>query len=78
MTRFQATHTNREIAHFHAKTWEHWRAAYDYRLAKGSYRADLKPSPTGVSLNTLFILGVTEDPRFDGLTPLCAPIHVSA
>ena len=24
------------------------------------------------------ILGVTEDPRFDGLTPLCAPIHVSA
>ena len=25
-----------------------------------------------------YILGVTEDPRFDGLTPLCAPIHVSA
>ncbi|WP_420012026.1 hypothetical protein [Tateyamaria sp.] len=23
------------------------------------------------------ILGVTEDPRFYGLTPMCAPIHVS-
>ena len=27
--------------------------------------------------NVVPILGVTEDPRFYGLTPMCAPIHVS-
>jgi len=43
-----------DLAHFHAKTWDDWRAAYDFRLDRGSYRAELKPSHTGVSLNTLF------------------------
>ena len=30
-----------------------------------------------LSDNFFDILGVTEDPRFYGLTPMCAPIHVS-
>lgn len=32
------------LAHCHAKSWEAWRAAYAYRLEKGSYRAELKPA----------------------------------
>jgi hypothetical protein len=32
------------LAHCHAKTWEDWRAAYDYRFEHGSYRASLKPN----------------------------------
>ncbi|WP_297779070.1 glycosyltransferase family 2 protein [uncultured Roseovarius sp.] len=33
------------LCHLHAATWEHWHAAYRYRLNHGSYRADLKPAP---------------------------------
>ncbi|WP_299612155.1 glycosyltransferase family 2 protein [uncultured Tateyamaria sp.] len=33
-----------QLAHCHAASWDAWRAAYDYRLDKGSYRADLKPA----------------------------------
>lgn len=37
-----------------------------------SRSAENKPSEKST------ILGVPEDPRFDGLTPMCAPIHVRA
>lgn len=47
-----------DLAHCHAKSWEDWRASFDYRLAKGSYRAELKPvTPAekgGLSLHDLF------------------------
>ena len=33
-----------DLAHCHAKTWDHWRAAFDYRFEKGSYRAELGPN----------------------------------
>ncbi len=33
--------------------------------------------PPEAGCNQPGILGVTEDPRFYGLTPMCAPIHVS-
>ena len=47
-----------DLAHCHAKSWEDWRAAYAYRLDKGSYRAELKsatkPELGGMSLHNLF------------------------
>ncbi|WP_422001008.1 glycosyltransferase family 2 protein [Roseovarius mucosus] len=33
------------LCHHHAATWDHWLAAYRYRLSLGSYRAELKPAP---------------------------------
>lgn len=33
-----------DLAHCHAPTWDRWRALYDFRLQKGSYRADLAPT----------------------------------
>ena len=35
-----------DLAHCHAASWEAWRAAFDYRLEKGSYRADIKAAQT--------------------------------
>ncbi len=47
-----------DLAHMHAKTWENWIAAYRYRLAKGSYRAELGPNKPrdkgGMSMHDLF------------------------
>lgn len=31
------------LAHFHAPSWETWYAHYRFRLARGAYRAELKP-----------------------------------
>lgn len=46
------------LAHCHARTWEDWLTAYRYRLAKGSYRAELAPNRPrikgGMSLHELF------------------------
>jgi hypothetical protein len=47
-----------DLAHAHAKSWEDWLAAYRYRLAKGSYRAELpaaRPAAEGgLSIHQLF------------------------
>ncbi len=32
-----------ELGHFHADSWQHFIQAYRFRLAKGSYRSELKP-----------------------------------
>lgn len=43
------------LLHLHAQTWDAFRAAFDYRLAKGSYRAELKPGQKGaITLHDLF------------------------
>lgn len=46
------------LLHMHAESWEQWRSRFEYRLEKGSYRADLKaPVATefgGVRLHDLF------------------------
>lgn len=46
------------LCHLHAHSWDHFRAAFEYRLAQGSYRSELKPVPTadgaGVNMNALF------------------------
>jgi hypothetical protein len=46
-----------DLAHLHAKSWEDWLAAYRYRLAHGSYRADLGPNRSrqtgGVTMHEL-------------------------
>ncbi|MEM8579494.1 MAG: glycosyltransferase family 2 protein [Pseudomonadota bacterium] len=46
------------LAHLHAKDWQTWRAQFDYRLAKGSYRDELSPNKPrdkgGLSMNELF------------------------
>ncbi|MFU1477089.1 glycosyltransferase family 2 protein [Roseovarius sp. C7] len=48
------------LCHLHARDFAHFLEAYRYRLARGSYRADLKPAPTpdgaGLNLNALFSL----------------------
>lgn len=47
-----------ELCHMHAQSWEDWQRTYRYRLAKGSYRSELKPQVNrdngGVSLHELF------------------------
>jgi hypothetical protein len=35
------------LAHCHAKPWEDWLATFQYRLEKGSYRAELSPAAKG-------------------------------
>lgn len=46
------------LAHCHAKSWDAWRTTYNYRLEKGSYRAELKPATKpehgGMTLHDLF------------------------
>jgi hypothetical protein len=50
--------TDIDLAHCHATSWEAWRAAYGYRLEKGSYRAELKAAMPaekgGMTLHDLF------------------------
>ena len=47
-----------DLAHCHAPTWDAWRAAFDDRLKRGSYRAELPaaaPAQEGsMSLHELF------------------------
>ncbi|ASP21761.1 glycosyl transferase family 2 [Antarctobacter heliothermus] len=42
-----------ELGHFHAASWEHFLDAYRFRLARGSYRAELKPQARGKNALTL-------------------------
>lgn len=45
------------LAHLHAKSWDQFLAAYRFRLARGSYRAELKPQVRhgdALSLHQLF------------------------
>lgn len=46
------------LCHLHAKSWTQFHGAYQFRLARGSYRPELKPVPTadgaGVNMNALF------------------------
>lgn len=48
------------LCHMHAPSWEAFHAAYQFRLAQGSYRPELKPVPTadgaGVNMNALFAM----------------------
>lgn len=49
--------TGIELGHFHAADWDHFIAAYRFRLARGSYRAELKPQARtegAVNLHDLF------------------------
>lgn len=46
-----------ELGHFHADSWDHFLRAYRFRLARGSYRAELNPqvrAAGAVSLHDLF------------------------
>ncbi|GGG61609.1 hypothetical protein GCM10011415_04660 [Salipiger pallidus] len=48
-----------ELGHFHAASWDQFLAAYRFRLARGSYRSELKPQSrtTGaVNLHDLFAM----------------------
>lgn len=50
--------TQIDLAHCHATSWEAWRTAFNYRLEKGSYRAELKAATAtekgGMTLHDLF------------------------
>lgn len=53
----QVALTGLELGHFHAADWDHFLRLYRFRLAQGSYRAELKPqarSQGAVNLHTLF------------------------
>lgn len=56
-----------DLAHMHAKTWDQWHAAYRYRLAQGSYRAELAPNKPrdkgGMSMHDLFQQIEAQDPE---------------
>ena len=58
------------LAHFHAASWEQFRRLLDYRLRKGSYRAELKPNRArdkgGANLHEL-ISRVRSEQGDDGL-----------
>ena len=58
------------LLHLHAESWDQWRARFDYRLSKGSYRSELKPpipaGRGGVPLHDLF-QGLLEDQGEAGL-----------
>ncbi len=41
------------LAHCHAGSWDAWRAAFSYRLDRGSYRAELKPAKGALSIHDL-------------------------
>lgn len=49
-----------DLAHAHAKSWEDWLAAYRFRLARGSYRAELAPNRPhekgGLTMHELFAM----------------------
>lgn len=48
-----------ELGHFHAADWEHFHAAYRFRLDRGSYRSELKPQVRrdgAVNLHDLFAM----------------------
>ncbi|WP_342706690.1 glycosyltransferase family 2 protein [Lutimaribacter saemankumensis] len=43
----EVTLADTALLHMHAESWESFRRALDYRLEKGSYRAELKPGQKG-------------------------------
>jgi len=47
-----------ELAHLHAPSWDSFLAAYRFRLARGSYRSELKPAAgeDGLTMHALFTL----------------------
>lgn len=55
-----------DLAHAHAKTWDQWRRAFEFRIEKGSYRPDMKASAnnTGMNINALltFIMETEGEP----------------
>lgn len=59
-----------ELAHLHAQSYEHWMQSYRYRLAKGAYRAELKPNKSpelgGLTLHEL-LKTIEESDGEDGL-----------
>jgi hypothetical protein len=46
--------TGTELLHMHAKSWEDFLAAFQYRLQNGSYRSELKAQQGGLSMHQLF------------------------
>ena len=62
--------TEIDLAHAHAKTWEQFRAAFHFRLNKGSYRSELAPERArengGMTLHELFNQ-IAEQEGEDGL-----------
>lgn len=58
------------LAHLHAESWEAWRAQFDYRLDRGSYRAALGPPPgrvkSGLNMHQMFHALIDSDGE-DGL-----------
>jgi len=58
-------HPDIDLAHLHAANWDAWIAAYRFRVAKGSYRAELAPNKPrdkgGLSMHELLTTIEAED-----------------
>lgn len=58
-------HPDIDLAHLHAASWDKWMTAYRFRVAKGSYRAELAPNQPrdkgGLSMHELLTMIETED-----------------
>lgn len=56
-----------ELLHLHAHSWDQFRAAFQFRLERGSYRADLRPATQGgVTMHDL-LTALYADTGEDGL-----------
>lgn len=49
-----------ELCHFHTRHWDDWIDSYKYRLAKGSYRAELAPAEAKEGVNLHILLKTLE------------------
>ncbi|MGJ8545128.1 MAG: glycosyltransferase family 2 protein [Sulfitobacter sp.] len=54
-----------DLAHCHAHSWEDWQTSFAFRLAQGSYRADLGPTRArahgGITMHELFNAIISEE-----------------
>ncbi|WP_319824192.1 glycosyltransferase family 2 protein [Thalassovita sp.] len=63
-----------ELLHLHAKSWEDFIAAFRFRIARGSYRSELKPATqNGVSMHDLFTM-IHNEAGEDGLRAFYAEV----
>jgi hypothetical protein len=72
------------LLHVHARNWTDWRARFDYRHAKGAYRAELeRAGPSGLTRHAFFAAliaaeGETGLRRFFDQVCLATPQHCEA
>ncbi|WP_293573164.1 glycosyltransferase family 2 protein [Phaeobacter sp.] len=70
--------TGVDLCHFHAPSWDSWQKLHSFRLRRGSYRAELKPSVLGKrdAINTHDLLTqIIAESGDDGLRSFYDELH---